>query len=135
MVGFMLPLSIGIGLSVRMGAIIPHDVKRCQRLVVGTFVASVVLFAVICTLMYIFRQHIFDIFTDDQDVLDGCERIWWKVTAYFFNLSMYGVNMGIATGLGMQWMFGIVTLVCLWLFNMPLMCYFAFHLDGGFETA
>ena len=135
MVGFMFPLGIGIALAVRLGATIPKNVHRAQQLTITCFVASAVLFALIATWMYRNRDFIFRIFTKEPDVLAGCERIWWKVTVYYWNLSVYGINMGIATGLGMQWMFGIVTVVFLWGFSLPGMYYFAILHGGGLDMA
>jgi hypothetical protein len=38
---------------------------------------------------------------------------------------MFGINLGIATGLGMQWTLGIVTVVFLWVLGFPLAWYSA----------
>jgi Na+-driven multidrug efflux pump len=85
--------------------------------------------------MYAGRNFIFRLFTTDQNVLDGCERIWWKVVIYFFVLAVYGVNFCIATGLGMQWTLGVVTLVSMWIVGLPAVYYFALVRGGGLETA
>jgi MATE family multidrug resistance protein len=135
MVGFMFPFGIGIALAVRLGATLPKDVKRAQRLTIGCFCASTVLFAFIAIWMYVDRRRIFSIFTSEPAVLEGCERIWWKVAIFYFNLSVYGINTGIATGLGMQWRFGIVTFICLWGFSLPGMYYWAIVQGGGLDWA
>ena len=132
---FMFPLGIGIALAVRLGATLPHTVLRAQQLAVGCYLTSVILFAGMSMLMFVFRQSIFAIFTSEPLVLEGCERIWWKVCVFYFNLSIYGINMGIATGLGKQWMFGIVTVVFLWGLSLPAMYYFAILKDGGLDMA
>ena len=135
MVGFMLPLGIGIALSVRLGSTLPRSVSRAKRLAGGTCLASSLLFFCIALAIYFGRDRVFKIFTTDKEVLDGCERIWWKVAVYYFNLSLYGINMGVATGLGMQWTFGIVTIVFLWGLSLPSMYYFAILNGGGLDWA
>jgi Na+-driven multidrug efflux pump len=133
-VAFMIAYGIGVALSIRLGATLSHNVKRAQQLVMGCSLVSTVLFAIMTILMYTYRNFIFHLFTTEPDVLDGCERIWWKVVVYFIVLAIFGVNMGIATGLGMQWTLGIVTLVFLWFIGLPVMYYFAWLQGGGLET-
>jgi Na+-driven multidrug efflux pump len=131
----MIPLGIGIALSIRLGATLPRNVKRAQQLVMGCALVSTVLFAIMTFLMYTYRNFIFHLFTTEPDVLDGCERIWWKVVVYFFVLAIFGINMGVATGLGMQWTLGIVTLFFLWILGLPALYYFALLRGGGLEMA
>ena len=134
-VAFMIPLGIGIALSIRLGATLPRNVKRAQQLVMGCALVSTMLFSIMTMLMYTYRNFIFQLFTMEPDVLDGCERIWWKVVVYFFVLAIFGMNMGIATGLGMQLTLGMVTLVFLWIAGLPAIYYFALFRGGGLETA
>jgi MATE family multidrug resistance protein len=135
MVGFMIPLGIGVALAVRLGATLPQSVQRAKQLTIGTYLGSAALFGALSTWVYVERRLIFSIFTKEPEVLEGCERIWWKVSVYYFNLSLYGINMGIATGLGKQWMFGTVTVVLLWGFSLPGMYYFAIRKGGGVDLA
>jgi MATE family multidrug resistance protein len=132
---FMIPLGIGIALSIRLGATLPRNVKRAQQLVLGCTLVSTALFTIMAILMFMGRNFIFRLFTTEPNVLDGCERIWWKVVVYFFVLAVFGINMGIATGLGMQWTLGIVTLIFLWIVGLPAIYYFALLRGGGLETA
>lgn len=131
----MFPLGIGIALAVRLGATLPRCVKRAKHLTVGCYLGSAFLFGVLSIFIYVGRNFIFSIFTSEPEVLEGCERIWWKVCVFYFNLSVYGINMGIATGLGKQWMFGIVTVIFLWGFSLPGMYYFAIIKGGGLDMA
>jgi Na+-driven multidrug efflux pump len=73
--------------------------------------------------MYAYRDSIFQLFTSDVDVILGCHKIWWKVCFYFFHLGIYALNMGVSTGLGMQWTLGVVTFVFLWIFGLPAALY------------
>lgn len=54
---------------------------------------------------------------------------------YFFVLGIFGVNMGVATGLGMQWTLGVVTFVFLWVFGLPAMYFFSLVRGGGIGAA
>ena len=133
-VTFMVPYGIGVALSIRLGATLSRNVKRAQQLVIGCALVSTLLFGIMTILMYTYRNFIFQLFTREPDVLDGCERIWWKVVVCFFVFGVFGINMGIATGLGMQWTQGIGTLVCMWFIGLPATYYFALLRGGGFET-
>jgi Na+-driven multidrug efflux pump len=135
MVGFMFPLGIGIALAVRLGATLPQSAPRAKQLTIGCYLASAVLFGSFAICMYVWRVAIFSVFTSEPEVIEGCERIWWKVCVYYFNLSVYGINMGISTGLGKQWMFGIVTFVFLWGLSLPAIYYFAIRGGGGLDMA
>jgi Na+-driven multidrug efflux pump len=131
----MIPLGIGIALSIRLGATLPRNVKRAQQLVVTCAPVSTELVAIMAILMYTYRNFIFQLFTTDPNVLDGCERIWAKVVTYFFALAVFGINMGIATGLGMQWTLGAVTVVSLFIVGLPAIYYFVLLHGGGLEMA
>ena len=133
-VAFMIPYGIGVALSIRLGVTLPQNVKRAQQLVMGCALVSTGPFAIMTILMYTYRNLIFQLFTNDPDVLDGCERIWWKVVVFFFVLTIFGISMGIATGLGMQWTLGIVNLVFTWIIGLPAICYFALLRGGGLES-
>lgn len=120
----MIPLGLGIALAVRLGVALPRNPHFAQRLTVVTLMGGTVLFCAISTLMYVFRQSIFQIFITDPLVLQGCEQIWWKVCFYYALLSMYALNMGVAIGLGMQWTLGVITFAVLWGVGLPSAWYF-----------
>jgi Na+-driven multidrug efflux pump len=124
---FMVPNSVAVALAVRMGVLLPQNVHLAKQVVVWTFVAGIVLIGIMSWAMYIFRAFIFQIFInaeEEEEVLEGCERIWFKVCFQFFQFSIFALNVGIATGLGMQWRLGLVTLVFLWLFGLPAAWYY-----------
>lgn len=85
--------------------------------------------------LYCGEYWIVRLFSDDTNIIQGCHRIWWKVSVYYFNLSVYGINMGIATGLGHQWKFGAVTIIALWGASLPSMYWYAIRGGGGLEMA
>ncbi|GKY98857.1 hypothetical protein MPSEU_000841700 [Mayamaea pseudoterrestris] len=119
LITFMVPLGIGIALSLRLGATISCNVQHAKRLTALVYVSGSVLFAFMSVIMYYYREAIFRMFTSDLDVIDGCHAIWWRVCFYFFHLGIYALNMGVSTGLGMQWTLGVVTFVFLWIFGLP----------------
>jgi MATE family multidrug resistance protein len=134
-VAFMLPMGIGTGLSIRIGATLPHNVGRAKALVKGTLLWSMILFVTVSILLYTCREHIFRLFTTDPIVLAGAEEIWWKVVAYYFSLCIFGILNGIANGLGMQWTVGIVNLIFLWFLALPGLYIHAIQFDGGLNAA
>jgi MATE family multidrug resistance protein len=134
---FMIPLGVGIALAVRLGATLSQSggVRRAKELVVGCYVVGSIVFGIIAIIMYTERHRIFHIFTTNPEVLQGCEEIWWKVCLYFFNLAVFGITMGTATGLGMQWTLGLVTIVFLWVMGFPAAYYFSVVRGGGLGVA
>ena len=54
---------------------------------------------------------------------------------YFFVLAIFGIIMGVSTGLGMQWTLGVVTFIFLWVFGLPAVYFFAVYRDGGLSAA
>jgi multidrug resistance protein, MATE family len=123
LVTFMIPFGIGIALSIRLGAIISQSVHHAQTLTVHVYIWGTMLFAAMSILLYAYRDSIFHWFTSDVDVIVGCHAIWWKVCFYLFHLGIYALNMGVSTGLGMQWTLGVVTFVFLWIFGLPAALY------------
>jgi MATE family multidrug resistance protein len=132
---FMVPLGIGIALSIRLGSILPRSVARAKRLALGCFVASTVLIIIMTVFMYQYRFSIFRIFTSEPQIMQGCDEIWWKVCLYFLNLSLFGVNAGIAIGLGLQWTLGMVNFLALWGVGLPAAWYFAIHIHRSLDVA
>jgi multidrug resistance protein, MATE family len=135
MVSFMISFGMAIALAVRLGATLPISVERARKLTVGTFISGAILFGTMSAMMYQFRAAIFSLFTNEEAVLEGAHEIWPKVCIYFFNLCIYALNMGVATGLGEQWMFGIVTVIFLWGLSLPSMYYLCIVRGGGLSTA
>jgi multidrug resistance protein, MATE family len=133
--GCMIPFGIGTALAVRLGIVLPRSVKQAQHLTLGSLIGSAVVLGLITLWMYVDRARVFAIFTSEPEVLAGCERVWWKVCVLLLNLGLFGVNTGVATGLGMQWLFGGVTLICLWVVSLPGIYYFAIVKGGGLDVA
>ena len=131
MVAYTVPLGMSIAISVKLASTVVVDVDRARRMVAFALPSFVAFLSCVCVAMYAARARIFDLFTDEIEVLAGCEGIWWKVCWYFFNVGLAGILMGIAAGLGLQWITGIVTIVCIWCFGLPMTLYFGFINNGG----
>jgi len=133
-VSFMLPLGLGIALAIRLGSSLPVSVPHAKHLVLATLIVGTLIFSVLSWFLYHYRTSIFRIFTDDPDVMMGCERIWWQVCVYYSQLSIYALNMGIATGLGMQWTLGAITFCFLWVVGLPAAWYIGVYRMASLEV-
>ena len=123
-IAFLGSFGIGVSLSIRLGHTLPVDVQRAKRLVEGTTLVSCVIFALASTALYVFRARVYSIFTTSPEVQAGCDEIWSKVCVYFFLVSWFALNTGIANGLGMQWQLGKVTILFLWCLGVPALFYY-----------
>jgi Na+-driven multidrug efflux pump len=122
---FMFPLGVGIAISNRIGNTLPRNVHHAKVLAVATLITVAIVFGFFILAIYWYRAPIYRIFTNDPEVLAGCEAIWPLVCFYMWVLVMFGISTGIATGLGMQLTLGVWTLLYLWLFGLPATYYFA----------
>lgn len=132
---FMVPLGIGIALAIRIGNILPRNPTQARHLCFYGLLVSSLLFASLSVLMYIYRRPIYTLFTTDEEVLVGCEQIWFKVSVFSFLLGIFGINMGIATGLGKQLTLGVVSIIFLWVLGLPASYYFGIIQGGGLNVA
>lgn len=127
----MVPLGCGTALAIRLGNILPsyHGGVRHSKVLVGScFVVSILVFGAVSTAMYHWRHQIYSVFINEEiepEVWAGCDEIWWMVSSFYFNVSIFLINMGIATGLGMQWTLGLITVFFLWVFGFPAAWYAA----------
>ena len=92
-------------------------------------------FGSVSVALYVYRRSIYGMFTNEPEVMTGCEEIWWMVCLYYFILTIFAINMGISTGLGLQWVTGITTIVFIWIVSFPGAYYFAIWKHGGLFIA
>ncbi|KAL7566117.1 hypothetical protein ACA910_003891 [Epithemia clementina (nom. ined.)] len=131
-IGHVIPLGISIALAIRMGAVLSKgDVAGAKALAHRTYMLSFFVFGIASVYMYIYQDLIVQMFTTDESVIELCNEIWLDSCLYCFLFSMYGINSGIAIGLGMQFTFGVVTTICIWLIGIPATYYFAVEREGG----
>ena len=131
---FMFPVGLGIALAIRLGTLLSQSVPMAKMLTVGSLCFSVVVFGLQSILLYQCQDWVFSIFTDETAVIDLCKQVWFHVCLYLFLLSMFGMNVGISIGLGLQWTLGVVTVACLWFLGLPMTYYFSIVQGGGFSA-
>lgn len=135
MVIFMFPLGLGIALAIRIGHTLPHSVSRTRELAFGCWCINAVFLGVVSAVLYVTRHWIYRIFTREPTIQQGADEIWPHVCMFQFGVCMFAINIGLTTGLGMQWTLGIVTLFFLWVLGLPAAYYFAIVREGGLLAA
>ena len=131
----MVPFSFGIALAIRMGISLPISVKRTQAIVLATLSFSALLFGIASIGVNVYRDELVGFFTTDDDVKELADVVWLKVSLFNFNVAIFGILVGIATGLGKQWPLGVINFVFLWLFGLPMIYYTAVVQDQGLDAA
>lgn len=131
---FMIPLGISIGLTVRMGNVISTDVKRAKKMAAWCMGFTVFLGALVALFLFQFRLAIAQLFTDDPEVIQGCQDIWPKLCYYMFMLHIFGINSAIHRALGLQWRMAAIIFVCLWLLTLPTIVFVAIYHEGGLDA-
>lgn len=130
----MLPTGLGIAISIRIGSTLSTSVRRAQLLSIWSLLIGTVIFFLLSLLLYKLQSFVVSVFTEEEIVAEGCEEIWWKVSFLHFNVGIYGIVMGIATGLGMQWTLGIASFVVLFLLGLPAAYYYAIMQGGELDA-
>jgi MATE family multidrug resistance protein len=130
----MIPFSFGVALAIRMGVSLPISVQRTQWIVLTAAASSVVFFGIVSIVVYTCSGLIIAVFTADFQVKELAHAIWFKVCLFNFNVSIFGILVGIATGLGKQWTLGVINLVWLWVFGIPVIYYTSILQDGGLQS-
>ena len=131
----MVPFASGIALAIRMGISLPISVVRTQTLVLGILGCSTLFFGIVSIGVYVYEAQIVGFFTTDNDVKELAEVVWPEVALFNFNVAIFGILVGVATGLGEQWSLGIINFVFLWLFGLPMIYYTAIVKDEGLNAA
>ena len=121
---YMIPLGFSIGLSVRVGQLLPHDVYKAKVLVFYTMMIVILLASIVTALIYYNEYWIISLFTTDEDVIYGCHVIWNKVCSYVLGLYIFCLNGGILRALGLQMRMGVTIVTVLWCFSLPCIIYF-----------
>lgn len=127
---FMIPLGTSVGLTVRLGNVLAHDVEKAKRIAKATMGASAVLAALIALLVYTLEQWIVSLFTTDVEVAQECSRIWPLLSVYIFILNIFGINSGIIRALGLQLKMAMTIFILLWCCALPTVYVFSVK-NGG----
>lgn len=132
----LVPFSFGVALAVRIGVTLPISVRRTKVIVAAVLVVSTVVFGLVSILIYFLSDWIIAMFTTDDDVKELAHLIWWKVCLFNFNVAIFGILCGIATGLAKQWTLGAINLFFLWVFpGLPMIYYTTIILQHGLDAA
>lgn len=131
---FMIPLGISIGLTVRMGSVLSSDVKKAKLLAAWCMGFTILVAAAVSSVLYQFRIPIAKLFSDDPEVIQGCEDIWPKLCCYVFIIYIFGINSSILRALGLQWRMAAIIFGCLWFGTLPTIIYFAMYKEGGLDA-
>ncbi|KAL3907674.1 MAG: hypothetical protein SGILL_008776 [Bacillariaceae sp.] len=130
----MVPFSFGVALAIRMGVSLPISVRRTKWIVLAATTGSIVLFGIVTIIVYTCRDLIIAIFTTDHEVIELAHEVWLNVTLFNFNVAIFGVLAGIATGLGKQMTLGYINLLWLWAFGIPVIYYRSIILEFGLPS-
>ena len=134
----MAPFGCGLALAIRMGVKITSvddGVKQVQYMSTAVAILSTGLFGIVISIFMYTQSHwLFRMFTNDEDVLELAQSIWWKVCLFNTNIALFASLMGTAIGLGMQWTLGMINLGYLWIFGVPITYYFAVMNGGGLHA-
>eukprot|EP00797_Seminavis_robusta_P022883 Sro36_g022690.1 Uncharacterized transporter C323.07c (327) ;mRNA; r:16697-17677 len=152
MMACLAPFAFGTALAIRMGITLtlnnnnhnkkngnhplPVDgVKSTQTMVIGIVTLCTILFGIMTIFLYIYQEWICGFFTTEAEVLAMAHKIWWKVALFSFNVAVFALFSGVATGLGMQWSLGAVNFFFLWVFGVPVTYHATITMGGGLEAA
>ena len=117
----MVPFSFGVALAVRMGVTLPVSVRRTKVIVLAVLISSIVVFGLVTVVVYFMKDSIVALFTKDSEVEELASEVWIWVSFFNFNVALFGILCGVATGLGQQWTLGTINF--LWL--VSLFCWMA----------
>jgi len=131
---YMIPLGIMVGLTVRLGHLIPYNVPRAKRVAAWCMGFTTLLGLGVSLLLHKFRVEIVMLFTSDEEVMQGCQDIWPKLCYYIFILYIFGINSAILRALGMQWQMAAIVFGCLWVGSLPALVIFAIHRGGEIDA-
>ena len=123
---YEIPFGFSIGLTVRMGALLPINVSGAKRLAACTMIFTTILGIIVSSVIYKYQTWIVSIFTSDEAVFDGCKKIWFKMCLYNLLCWIFCINCGILSALGLQWRTAMNMFVGLWCFTIPVImntCY------------
>jgi Na+-driven multidrug efflux pump len=128
---YCLASGVMIALCTRVGNVLPISESRAKEISFWGTVLSCIVFFIVGVTIYLLPGPIIGLFTQDEDIVNGCKAIWLDLVIFCFNSNLFFVLSGIATALGMQWAQGIVSAVCLFGLGLPLIYYNAIRPDDG----
>lgn len=130
---FMPTLGLSVGLTVRMGHMLAHNVHAAKMLALYSLIFNTIFGAVLVAMLYRFRRQVVSLFSDDPQVIEESMRIWPKVCVDVWILHPYGIQCAILRALGMQWRMAVAIFSSLYLCALPAMFYFAVYKGGDID--
>lgn len=131
-IAYMIPSGISIGLTVRLGNLLPVDVNAAKLMAGYTMIAVMFLGSAVSTFIYMNQRWLVSMFTADDEVIHGCQTIWMKLCIYNFFLWVFCINKAILSALGLQWRTAITMFVVLWCVTIPSILYTCINQKDGF---
>lgn len=129
---FMLPLGISFASSCLVGNYIgARNIALAKRFANLTIIFNVVCTVVVIIFFYIFKGQLARLFTTEPEVVAIVDEVLWIICIYIFFDTIHGVQSGIIRGLGRQAYGSLYTLLCYYVFGMPLALIFAFTFEMG----
>ena len=129
---FMMPLGVSFAASSLTGNYIgANQIKLAKKFGNLTIVMNMLLTLVVLGLMIVFSDFIANLFTNDPEIVALTKDATWAMIFYIFFDGIHGVQAGIIRGLGKQNWASVFTLVCYYVFGMPLALWFGFKSDMG----
>jgi MATE family multidrug resistance protein len=129
------PFSAGTALTIRMGATLPISVRDAQNIAIACVVLVTVFSMFLNLLVYVKSESVIGFFTNDREVIELANAVWWKVCIFNQCVALFEILCGVANGLGIQWTLGGVNFFWLWVFGLPAIYHFAVTRGGGLEAA
>jgi MATE family multidrug resistance protein len=128
---FMIPLGISIGLSNRIGKILPVCINKAKQLVFYTMIFTICIGGIISIFFYKYRVFLISVFTKDESVAALCESFWSDAAIVVVLLFAFGCSAGIHRALGIQWRMAVIIVLVLWVVGQPLMVHRCLYNGGG----
>ena len=129
------PFSAGTALAIRMGITLPQSVTQAKQVAIASCVLVTLFFGLVEVLVYYYSDAIIGFFSEDPEVIELAQAIWFKVCVFNFLIALFGVLVGVATGLEQQWTLGFVNTFFLFVVSLPVCYYLAVVRGGGLEVA
>jgi Na+-driven multidrug efflux pump len=129
------PFGAGTALTIRMGTTLLISVREAQHIAIACVVLVTVFSMFVNLLVYVNSESVIGFFTNDREVIELANAVWWKVCIFNQSVALFGILSGVANGLGMQWTLGGVNIFWLWVFGLPTIYHFAVTRGGGLEAA
>eukprot|EP01132_Coremiostelium_polycephalum_P007486 gene7486-9200_t len=129
---FMIPLSISIALSVRIGQLLgskdPHQPKRVTRI---GFCITMGFMVGISLTQFLLRKQIGKIYTKEEEVIELVAKILPVSAVFQFFDGFQTMCQGVIRGTGNQKIGAIANFVAFYIIGVPFSCIFAFGLHKG----